>query len=90
MTREYFNIRTYGDLYSYLENYIRFGNGKTEPMIEGCDHKHTKSKEFCELNGINFDRLYKEVLKPTGGCCCDCEILMNTANRKEAAECLVQ
>jgi hypothetical protein len=87
---KYYNTKTFGDLYSYLENFIKFGDGKKEPMINGCDNKHTRTKEFCKLNGINFEKLYKEHLKTTGGCCCDCEVLLNTADKIKEDLCIVQ
>ena len=81
----YYNTKTFGDLYSYIGNYIEFGIKKKQ-----CDSTHKRTKEFCELNGINFERLYKIHLKTTGGCCCDCEILLNTVNQREHNEVIIQ
>ncbi len=68
-------------LYDYIEKFVKFGDGKKTPMIQGCDNTHKRTKEFCKKFNINFDKLYSKILKPNGGCCCDCEILMNVADK---------
>jgi len=62
--------KTFGDLYSFLAN-------------KKCDNTHKQTKEFCRKNRIDFDKLYEKHLKTTGGCCCDCEILMNTVEQRQ-------
>lgn len=54
----------WGRLFEYLEKHE-------------CYNDHSFTRTFCKENEINFDELYP-LLKDTGGCCCDCEVLLNT------------
>lgn len=67
--------KAFRDLYLFLSN-------------KKCDNTHKQTKEFCRINGIDFERFYDEHLKTTGGCCCDCEILMNTVEERQEDLCI--
>jgi len=68
--------QTTKELFSYLQEHMdKFG----------CNGTRRYTKLFCKMNKINFDKLAEEFLDETGGCCCDCEVLMNSLRDDEYA-----
>jgi len=67
--------KTYDDLFEYVATRcdLREENGKT---VWECGNDLTFTKEFCEENGLAFEKI-KERLNDTGGYC-DCEVLLNS------------
>ena len=67
--------KTYNDLFEYvaIRCDLREENGKT---VWECGNDLTFTKEFCEENGLAFEKI-KERLNDTGGYC-DCEVLLNS------------
>jgi hypothetical protein len=43
---------------------------------EECDNTHSITKGICNLKGLPEEAVL-EFCRQNGGCCCDCEILMN-------------
>ena len=43
---------------------------------QGCDNTHRHSVRWLQLHGFDVDEAL-ELLAKYGGCCCDCEVLLN-------------
>ena len=68
----------WGELYEYLETYIKFGDGKSTPMSMTCKSDLHCVKDFCYNKKINFEKV-KVVCEQFGGFC-DCEVLLNVTD----------
>ena len=53
-----------------------------ERNLAECDRSHRLTIEFAARRGLDVADLL-DVVKSLGGCCCDCEVLLNVMPRVE-------
>lgn len=70
-------MTTWDELFDYLEELIKFGDGKTTPLSATCDGTLKVTREFCKKYGLRYD-VVERYVRSFGGYC-DCEILLNAA-----------
>lgn len=57
-----------------LENLIDYLDRRLDR--EGCDNTHRFTIAWAEERGIDQDDVL-DFVRPRGGCCCDCEVVLN-------------
>lgn len=62
----------YGDLFTYLDNIIKF----SKMRVENCSCKLLETEKFCKEKNLDYIKIKKK-LESTGGHC-DCEVLLNS------------
>jgi len=68
-------ILKWEDLYSYLKEYIKFGDGVIISQSATCQNNLNTTKNFCTKNNLDVELIVRYV-ESFGGYC-DCEILYN-------------
>ncbi len=79
----------YQKLFDYLEGKCNFKEIKTKSKTKKdytwkCDRKLSFTNQFCKKNKLDFEKVKKR-LEDTGGYC-DCEVLLNSAERIKGSE----
>jgi len=67
-------------LFGFLEAKVNFRKVKSKDTWT-CDNQLTFTKEFCDANNLDFEKI-KATLNTFGGFC-DCEVLFNSADHLE-------
>ena len=70
---------TYGDLFDFVEEKCNFRITHVGKTVWTCYKDLRFTKEFCEKNKVDFDKV-KEALESTGGFC-DCEVVFNSSDK---------
>lgn len=65
----------WNDLFDYLYEYIKFGDGVTTADSATCHSNLNTVKDFCTINKLDFTTV-ERMVRSYGGYC-DCEILLN-------------
>jgi hypothetical protein len=68
------NDLKWDNLFDYLEVKVNFHKVKGKTTWT-CDNQLTFTKEFCDINNLDFEKV-KSTLNTFGGYC-DCEVLFN-------------
>jgi len=70
---------TWENLFVFLMEHIKFGDGKNTPMSKTCDNTLVYSEGFCRKHKLDWSWI-KLNLEATGGDC-DCKVLLNSVSQ---------